>query len=111
MAWHAVLTASAQNWSEVLYSSSIVLAASMRVRFFLSTTPFCCGVYGAENSCLIPSSSRNFSMLVFLNSLSLSLLILLIFTSNSFWALLTNFLKVSYTSLLSCKKNIQVKQE
>src|SRR5438045_9511529 len=88
----------------------MVLAASMRVRFFLSTTPFCCGVYGAENSCLIPSSSRNSSILVFLNSVPLSLLILLIFTSNSFWAFLANFLKVSCTSLLSCKKNTQANE-
>jgi hypothetical protein len=31
-----MLIASAQNWSKVLYSSSMVLAISMRVRFFLS---------------------------------------------------------------------------
>jgi hypothetical protein len=34
------LIASAQNRSEVFYSSSMVLAISMRVRFFFLTTPF-----------------------------------------------------------------------
>jgi hypothetical protein len=36
-----VLIAFAQNRSGVLYSSSMVLAMSSRVLFFLSTTPFC----------------------------------------------------------------------
>jgi hypothetical protein len=35
------LIAFAQNRSDVLYSSSMVLAISIRVLFFLSTTPFC----------------------------------------------------------------------
>ena len=34
----------------VLYSSSIVLAILMSVLFLRSMMPFCCGVYGAENS-------------------------------------------------------------
>jgi hypothetical protein len=46
--------------SDVLYSSSIVLAISIRVRFFLSITPFYCGEKGEENSCLIPLSSGIF---------------------------------------------------
>jgi hypothetical protein len=33
-----------QNRSGVLNSPSIVLAMSISVLFFLSTTPFCCGV-------------------------------------------------------------------
>jgi hypothetical protein len=44
MAWQAVFTASDQNRSSVLYSPSIVLAMSISVMFFLSTTPFCYGV-------------------------------------------------------------------
>jgi hypothetical protein len=36
--------ASDQNRSSVLYSPSIVLAMSISVLFFLSTTQFCCGV-------------------------------------------------------------------
>jgi hypothetical protein len=35
-----VLTASAQNLSDVLYSSIIVLASVIKVMFFLSTTAF-----------------------------------------------------------------------
>jgi hypothetical protein len=37
-------TASDQNRSGVLNSPSIILAMSISVMFFLSTTPFCCGV-------------------------------------------------------------------
>jgi hypothetical protein len=40
MAWQAVFTASDQNRSGVLNSPSIILAMSMSVLFFLSTTPF-----------------------------------------------------------------------
>jgi hypothetical protein len=39
-----VFTASDQNRSGILNSPSIVLAMSINVRFFLSTTLFCCGV-------------------------------------------------------------------
>jgi hypothetical protein len=48
MAWQAVFTASDQNRLGVLYSPSIVLAISMSVLFFLSTTLFCCGVGSGE---------------------------------------------------------------
>ena len=77
-----MLIASAHIFSEVSYSSSIFLAKVINVRFFHSTTPFCCGVYVEENSCLIPTSSQYSSMLVLSNSLPLSLLIFLILTSN-----------------------------
>jgi hypothetical protein len=40
MAWQAVFTASDQNRSGILYYPSIVLAISISVMFFLSTTPF-----------------------------------------------------------------------
>jgi hypothetical protein len=40
MAWKAVFPASDQNYSGVLYSPSIVLAISISVLFFLSTTHF-----------------------------------------------------------------------
>jgi hypothetical protein len=39
-----LFTASVQNYSGVLNSPSIILAMSISVLFFLSTTPFCCGV-------------------------------------------------------------------
>ncbi|GJR07527.1 ribonuclease H-like domain-containing protein [Tanacetum coccineum] len=45
---HAVTTASAQNDNGSLEAESIVRAASTRVRFRLSTTPFCSGVRGVE---------------------------------------------------------------
>jgi hypothetical protein len=44
MARQAIFMASDQNRFGVLYSSSIVLAMSMSVIFFLSTNSFCCGV-------------------------------------------------------------------
>ncbi|GKG18343.1 hypothetical protein Tco_0372641, partial [Tanacetum coccineum] len=45
---HAVSNASAQNDNGSLEAESIVRAASTRVRFRLSTTPFCSGVRGVE---------------------------------------------------------------
>src|SRR4051812_43097764 len=44
VSWQAVLMASAQKLYGLLNSAIMVLIASMRVRFFLSTTPFCLGV-------------------------------------------------------------------
>ncbi|GJU22282.1 hypothetical protein Tco_1155624 [Tanacetum coccineum] len=45
---HAVATDSAQNDNGSLEAESIVRAASTRVRFHLSTTPFCSDVQGVE---------------------------------------------------------------
>ncbi|GKF35497.1 hypothetical protein Tco_0112255, partial [Tanacetum coccineum] len=45
---HAVATALAQNDNGSLEAESIVQAASTRVRFHLSSTPFCLGVRGVE---------------------------------------------------------------
>ncbi|GJW01726.1 hypothetical protein Tco_1556977 [Tanacetum coccineum] len=45
---HAVAIASAQKNKGSLEAESIVRAASTRVRFHLSTTPFCSGVRGVE---------------------------------------------------------------
>ena len=102
--WQAVLIASAQKLSEILYSESIDLAISIKVLFFLSTRPFCSGVYLVENSYLIPFSSYYSSTLVFLNSLPLSLLTFFTLSSNSFSALVMNFLNMSYVSALSWRK-------
>ena len=44
---------------ESFASFNIVLAASTKVLFFLSTTPFCCGVLGAEYCRKIPLSVQN----------------------------------------------------
>ena len=51
---HAHETASAQKDLGRLDSQSNVLTHSCKVLFFLSTTLFCYGVRGTENSCLIP---------------------------------------------------------
>ena len=69
-----MLTASAQKYVGNLASSNIVLPASIRVLFFLSTTPFCWGVPGAENCWVIPLTLQNSSITEFLNSVPLSLL-------------------------------------
>ena len=54
MAWQAVFTASDQNRSGVLNSPSIVLAMSMSVLFFLSTTPFLLWCVGSGELVLDP---------------------------------------------------------
>jgi len=43
----------------------MVLANSSKDLFFLSTTPFCCGVLGAEKLCEIPFSSQYVSKIAF----------------------------------------------
>ena len=43
------------------FSFSIDLAISMTMRFFLSNTPFCCGVYATASCFSMPSSSQNLS--------------------------------------------------
>jgi hypothetical protein len=54
MAWQAVFTASDQKHSGVLNSPSIVLAISMSVLFFLSTTPFLLWCVGSGELVLDP---------------------------------------------------------
>ena len=51
----AVPQASAQRYIWSPWSCIIALAAETIVRFFLSTTPFCCGLQGTVNSLLIPA--------------------------------------------------------
>lgn len=62
-------------------------------RFFHFTSPFCYGVIGANNSCLMPLSSHKFAKLEFSNSLSWSLRILLMYYPLSFW----NFLNRTFS--------------
>nr|GEY89875.1 reverse transcriptase domain-containing protein [Tanacetum cinerariifolium] len=54
-----VLTALAQKGMGNNESASIVLAALLRVLFFLSAPPFCCGVLATLNSLLIPFIPQN----------------------------------------------------
>ncbi|GKG29372.1 hypothetical protein Tco_0416737, partial [Tanacetum coccineum] len=62
----------AQKNKGSLEAESIVQAASTRVRFRLSTTPFCSGVRGVEVLCSIPSSLKNALSVLFKNSVPLS---------------------------------------
>lgn len=55
----AVFTASPQNVAGMLMLFSRQRAISTIVWFLRSTTPFCCGVYGAVVKCLMPPSSQN----------------------------------------------------
>ena len=59
-----MLTTSAEKYFGNEVSFNIVLANSLSYPFFLPTTPFCCGVLGAEKLCLIlcfSQKSSNFS--------------------------------------------------
>ena len=55
----AVLAASDHRCIGRSWSWSMALAASMIILFFLSVTPFCCGLYGVVNSLLIHESLHN----------------------------------------------------
>jgi len=46
-----VFIASAQKYFGRFYSFNKVLTISSKALFFLSTTPFCCGVLEAEKLC------------------------------------------------------------
>ena len=72
-----MFTTSAQKYRGSFASFNIVLAASTKVMFFLSTTPFCCGVLGAVYCQEIPFSVQNLFKIVFLNNVPLSDLIFL----------------------------------
>ena len=65
----------------------MALAISWITLFFLSTTPFCWGVIGAENSWEILDLVQNDFVYVFSNSLPWSLQILSIFKFFSFYSL------------------------
>ena len=72
-----MFTASAQKYRGSFALFNIVLVASTKVLFFLSTTPFCCGVLGAEYCREIPFSVQNLFRIAFLNYVPLSNLIFL----------------------------------
>lgn len=104
-AWHAVLTASTQKLWGDSYSSNMDLAIYISVRFFLSATTFDCRVYGVEYWCSIPSSLRNSSTVLFLNSEPLPLLIAKISLLNLRWSFLEKSMKVIFVSSLDLRKN------
>ncbi|GKA14343.1 hypothetical protein Tco_0693989, partial [Tanacetum coccineum] len=69
---HAVANASAQKNKGSLEAESIIRAALTRVRFRLSTTPFCQVVRGLQFDCSFPSSLKNALSVLFKNSVPLS---------------------------------------
>ena len=69
------MTASTQNLCGTFFPCSITHAIFWITRLFLSTMPFC-GIFRAENSCLMPYSSQKLINLEFLNFLSWSVLVL-----------------------------------
>ena len=105
--WHDVFTALAQNFGGISLLRSITLAISWITRFFLSTTPFCCGVFRAKNFFLIPCSLQNASNLAFSSSFPWSLLILTIGTPFSFWNFLHNLSILLHASDFSLRNSTQ----
>ena len=68
------------------WSWSIALAASMIILLSLSATPFYCGLYGVDNSLLIPKSLHNSLNSFDVNSLPLSDRKVLIFFQCGSWS-------------------------
>lgn len=74
--WTIVSTTWIYNQLLILESLSIVLAISRTILFFLSATPFCWGILGAEYYILIPWSQNysnsfevNYPLLLYLSHL------------------------------------------
>ena len=101
--WHDVFTTSTQNFYGMPLLRGITIVISWITRFFLTTTPFCYGVFRAENSFLIPCSLQNASNLAFLNSFPWTLLILTMGTPFSFLSFLHSFSFFSHASYFSLR--------
>ena len=106
--WHAVFTASPHNNFVMLLLFNMTLAISWITLFFLSTTPFCWGVLGAENSCLVPWSLQKDPSLEFSNSLPWSILMRATIAFFSIWSFLHRCIIFSGVSDLSLKRITQV---
>ncbi|KAF5757203.1 hypothetical protein HanXRQr2_Chr17g0823801 [Helianthus annuus] len=89
----------------------MVLAASIKVLFFLSTTPFCSGVLEMLYCLTIPFFTQKASNSLFLNSVPLSLLKLFTGRSNCFSTCVTKSCKMPAVSSLKCKKKVHVNLE
>ncbi|MFS7952032.1 hypothetical protein Hanom_Chr07g00602171 [Helianthus anomalus] len=107
----AVFTASAQKVKGKPESSSMVLAVSIKVLFFLSTTPFCSGVLGMLYCLTIPFFTQKASNSLFLNFVPLSLLKLFTGRSNCFSTCVTRSCKMPAVSSFECKKKVHVNLE
>jgi hypothetical protein len=79
--YFVVSTASTQNSCVSPTPLSMLLALSINVLFILSTTPFCCGVYGVVFWHAMPHYLQNYSKSFPHNSPPLSVLNTLIFLS------------------------------
>ena len=71
-----VFAASAHNLFGNSFSWSIHLVISMMLLFFLSLTPFYCGVYDTISWCSVPVSSQNLSKISLMYFFPLSCLII-----------------------------------
>ena len=86
----------------------MLLAISMMVLFFLSATPFCCGVYRVVNCLCIPYSLQNFRNSFEIYSPPLSVLNTFMCSPLWFSTSALKFWNFSKTSLLFLRKYIQV---
>src|ERR1044071_4910194 len=106
-----MLTASSQKYKGRPESANIVLAPSIKVLFFLSTTPFCSGVLATLNCLIIPLDKQKSFRVLFLNSVPLSLLIVLTGREYCFSTCRMKNLMISAASSLENKKNTHVNLE
>ena len=93
--YEAQFTASAQRQGGRCLAWRRHVSISFSDLFFLSTTPFCCGVYGTECSIRIPSDSQKLWKSPLMYSPPLSDLIDLIFLLKLFSTISLKTLKVS----------------
>jgi hypothetical protein len=107
----AQLIASAHSLGANYFDCSIQLAISFKDRFFLSPTPFCCGVYDTVCCSCILASIQSCCTYLLTYSPPLSVRSILILLPNSFSTSSLNSIRHSNTSDFNFKKNTQVKRE
>ena len=103
-----MLTASPYKFLATSLLYNMALAISWITLFFLSTTPFCWGVIGLENSWDIPDLVQKDSIYEFSNYLPWSLRIRSIFRFFSFYNLVHRALMCSRASDLDRRRMTQV---
>ena len=102
-----VLTVSAQKLLGIFFSNRRHLAISITVRFFLSETPFCCGVYGVVSWHSLPAVLQNSTNWLEVYSVPLSDLKILMLKLLWFSTRALNHLKIEKTSFFSLIKYTQ----
>ena len=108
MIWVALKMESPQNLDGKLDSIMSDLATSSKYLCFLSTSPFCWGVYGQVYWCRMPSFWRRTVVSWFTNSVPLSVLTAYTILENWVWIIWKNCSKIEFTWNLFCKRNVQV---